>query len=103
MHMALAKSRGGDSNESALLAEFLQCGSSHVTHPALESADELVGQRAKRALVRHASFNALRHGLAAFPSILNHCVAVGARFHRPGRTPPSVCLKRAPLIKDGFS
>src|SRR5260370_1392183 len=64
MHVALAQSRGGDSNESALFAEFLQCGSSHVAHPALESADELVGQRAKRAFVRHTALNAFRNGFA---------------------------------------
>src|SRR5205807_10100854 len=45
MHVALAQPSGGDSNEPALLGEFLQRRRSHVAHAALESADELVGNR----------------------------------------------------------
>ena len=83
MNMALTQTSGGDSNKSALLAEFLQRGRSHVTHTALKSADQLVGQPAQRALVRHATLHAFRHGFAALGTLLRVTVG-GARLHRPG-------------------
>src|SRR5258708_20551748 len=70
VHMALAQSRRGDSNEPALLAEFFQSGRSHVAHAALQSADELVRQRAQRSFVGHAPLDAFRTRLAALPAFL---------------------------------
>ncbi len=46
MNVALAQSRGSDSDEAALLAEFLKRCGSHISHAALEPANELIRQRA---------------------------------------------------------
>src|SRR5258708_30530101 len=103
MHVALAQSRGGDSDEAALLAEFLKRCCSHISHAALEPANELIRQGAKRTLVGHATLHAFGDGLGAFPVILHQRVAVGARLHRAPRTHPAIRLKRPALVKNGFS
>src|SRR5713226_3401494 len=103
MYVAFTQSRGGGSNEPELRLEFLQCCGANVTHPAPESANQLVRQRAQLALVGHASFDALRHGLASFLAVLDQRVAVRASFHRSRRTHSSIRLERAPLVENGFS
>src|SRR5882762_10767592 len=100
--MAFAQSRCGDSNESALLLEFLQRCGADVTHAAPQSANKLICQRAKLAFIGHAALDALRNGFAVLRTLLRVTVG-GARIHRAGRAHPAVRLERAALVENGFS
>src|SRR3989441_8241958 len=89
VHVALAQSRGGDSHESALLAEFLKRRRSHVSHAAFETTDKLVRQWAQLAFIGHTALHALRNGFAALRAFLRVTVC-GTCVHRARRTHASI-------------
>jgi hypothetical protein len=103
MDVTFAQASGGDADEAGFFGEFTQRGCADVAHAAFEAADELVGQGAERTFVRYAAFDAFGHGLAAFVSVLNGCVTVGAGVHRAHGTHAAVGLEGAALKKNSFA
>src|SRR5271154_6954210 len=65
MHVAFAQPRDRDPHEPRALLQLRERCHAAIAHSALESAHELIDQRAERSLVRDAPFDALRHGFPA--------------------------------------
>src|SRR5262245_32504501 len=106
MGMALLYRGRADEDEARAGAQLLDVACPTVAHAGPQPAHELVDERRQRSLVGHASFDTLRHQLAAagggcFPAADPLAVAVaGAGHHRPERPHAAVDLEAAPLVED---
>src|SRR3569833_1616162 len=81
VHMALTHARAGHAHEHGLGAHLVDVPATGVTHARAQTAHELVDDGDHRALVRHASLDALRHELLDLDLAFLEVAVAGAALH----------------------
>src|SRR5689334_19075421 len=102
MRMTFDKSRVGNAREAGFGAQIVERSRARIAHARTQTTDELVNIFAERALIRHASFDALGHKFAA--ATLTRGITINAiALHRAETAHATILLETPPLIHHHFA
>src|SRR3569832_2330614 len=99
VHMALTHARAGHAHEHGRGAHLVDVPATGVTHARAQTAHELVDDGDHRALVRHASLDALRHELLDLDLAFLEVAVAGAALHGTECAHAAIGFVRAALIQ----